>query len=514
MAAGDGGVFISYRRDDTAWPAARLYDLLAARLGAEHLFKDVDNIEPGQDFVARLNSAVADCDVVLVLIGREWLSVTDDAGRRRLDDPRDFVRLEVGSALAGGKLVVPILVDGAEMPPAESLPPDLAPLTRRQAVEISPVNFDIDRLMRVVGPALGVAPATGRRRGRFPSARRTTAAVVVVVGVAVLVAIPVAGMLLNRASPSLVGNTPEPTPPAATPGATLTGLAPPGTPPNLVGVGDAPMDVVVDWVWNKAYVANSGDGTVSVIDTATNQVGATVAVGGRPMAVVVDSPARRAYVADADGGAVTVLDIGSDTVAGSIPVGLEPMALVVDEKAHRLYVANAGEDTVSVVDTVTATVTNTVGVGRRPVGLALDVVEGIVLVATVEDDHGTQLDIESLAVSPVPTGDATSDVRIEQVSHRSVWAFPRTNEVSLVGEQVVSLPVGKAPAALALDESGKRLYVVNTLDNTMTVIATDTGTVAGTVATGGGPTGLDVDGDSRRVWVVNSNDDTVSILAP
>jgi len=514
MAAGDGGVFISYRRDDTAWPAARLYDLLAARLGRDRVFKDVDDIEPGQDFVARLNAAVADCDAVLVLIGRHWVTITDDSGRRRLDDPRDFVRLEVASALAGGKLVVPILVDGAEMPRAESLPPDLAPLTRRQAVEISPVNFDIDRLMRVLEPELGlpVDADRGRKRVRFPAAMRTVAAVVVVVGVATLVAIPVVNSLLSR-STGLVEGTPPPTLTAPTPGSSVTALAP-STPSNLVTVGDGPTDIAIDWVWDKAYVANSGDGTVSVIDTTTNLVTSTVEVGGRPMAVAVESPARRAWVADADSGTVVVLDTATDAVVGSVAVGLEPMGLVVDETARRLYVANAGEDTVTVLDTATEAVVATVPVGRRPVALALDAAEGIVLVATAEDDSATQLDTTSHEVLPVPTGDVTSDVAIEQVTHRSAWAFLRTNEVSLAGDGVISLPVGKAPNALALDETAKRLYVANTLDNTVTVIATDAGTVAGTRAVGGGPTGLAIDQDSRRVFVTNTNDDTVSILQP
>jgi hypothetical protein len=154
VSMGEGGagrVFISYRRQETAWPARQLYDLLAAELGADRVFKDVDNIEPGDDFVERVESAVASCDVLLALIGPQWLTITDSTGARRLDDPEDFVRLEVETALTRDDIrVIPILVDNAKMPSPQELPQALAALTRRQAVEINPVNFDIRRLLRVL----------------------------------------------------------------------------------------------------------------------------------------------------------------------------------------------------------------------------------------------------------------------------------------------------------------------------------------------------------------------------
>ena len=120
MAAGiQGRIFISYRRQETAWPARQLYDVLVGRFGTESVFKDVDDIEPGDDFVERITEAVASCDVLLALIGNQWLTMTDDKGNRRLDNPEDFVRLELTAALSRGVRVVPILVDGAAMPRPE-----------------------------------------------------------------------------------------------------------------------------------------------------------------------------------------------------------------------------------------------------------------------------------------------------------------------------------------------------------------------------------------------------------
>jgi hypothetical protein len=131
------GIFISYRRDDSAGYAGRLYDRLAAHFGADRVFMDVEGIEPGLDFVVAIEEAVGSCRVLIAVIGDEWTNSKDAAGRRRLDDPNDFIRLETGSALQRGIRVVPVLVGGAEMPLAPDLPDDLKALTRRQAIEIN-----------------------------------------------------------------------------------------------------------------------------------------------------------------------------------------------------------------------------------------------------------------------------------------------------------------------------------------------------------------------------------------
>ena len=149
-----GRIFISYRRQETAWPAGRLYDVLVEHFPAEQVFKDVDNIEPGDEFVERITAAVGSCDVLLALIGPNWLTITDKKGQRRLDNPGDYVRLEIETALKRKIRVIPILVDDARMPRADELPATLAPLVRRNAVEINPVTFDTKRLITTVQKTL------------------------------------------------------------------------------------------------------------------------------------------------------------------------------------------------------------------------------------------------------------------------------------------------------------------------------------------------------------------------
>jgi len=145
-----GRIFISYRREENGWPARKLYEVMAERFGEDRVFKDVDSIEPGDDFVDQIQSAVASCDVLLALVGRNWTTTTGPGGGRRLDDPEDFVRLEIEAALNRGIRVIPILVDDARMPKATELPPALAPFLRRQAITVSPVTFDTGRLLRTI----------------------------------------------------------------------------------------------------------------------------------------------------------------------------------------------------------------------------------------------------------------------------------------------------------------------------------------------------------------------------
>jgi len=157
-------IFISYRRDETAYPASWLYDRLKAQFGTAQIFKDVDNIRPGDDFVDRITSAVGSCDVLLAVIGPQWATVTDTLGRRRIDDPDDFVRLEVETALNRNVRVIPLLVDHAEMPNGSELPEPLAPLVRKHALELSPSHFtrDAEELVAVLGQVLTPAPTVLR----------------------------------------------------------------------------------------------------------------------------------------------------------------------------------------------------------------------------------------------------------------------------------------------------------------------------------------------------------------
>src|SRR5262245_11927044 len=149
-------VFICYRRDDSAGHAGRVHDRLEREFGRDLLFMDVDAIPLGADFTKILREEVAKCDVLLAVIGPNWLNVRDEQGNRRLDETDDFVRIEIATALQRDSPVIPIVLDCASNPKAEQLPNDLEELTHRNGLDVRHASFhsDVDKLIRgLKGPS-------------------------------------------------------------------------------------------------------------------------------------------------------------------------------------------------------------------------------------------------------------------------------------------------------------------------------------------------------------------------
>jgi hypothetical protein len=147
-----GGIFISYRRNDAKHAAARLVNHLRRAFSSDQLFLDIDNIDPGLDFKGVVLEKLQACDVLLAVIGPSWLSSSDESGARRLDSPKDYVRIEIETALARDIRVIPVLVDGAPIPDEERLPDALRPLVQRHAVRLEHERFasDADNLTRAL----------------------------------------------------------------------------------------------------------------------------------------------------------------------------------------------------------------------------------------------------------------------------------------------------------------------------------------------------------------------------
>ena len=152
-------IFISYRRSDSAGHAGRLYDYLKNYFGDEWIFFDVNTIGIGTKFDQRIKSELESSDAVLVLIGTQWLDIKDANGNRRLDDPDDYVRLEVEIALSKDIVVIPVLLQSAPMPSDNALPEKMYELSKRNAIKLNDDHWasDLKNFTLKLKKALGIS---------------------------------------------------------------------------------------------------------------------------------------------------------------------------------------------------------------------------------------------------------------------------------------------------------------------------------------------------------------------
>jgi TIR domain-containing protein len=141
-------IVISYRRSDTKWITGRIFEHLENHFGTDHVFMDVDHIQPGEDFREHIRQVLDHCDVVIAIVGAEWQEL-DGSGKSRLHDENDWVRLEISAALSRKIPVVPVLIDGTKMPKSNDLPPELADFAFRQAIPFDTEDFK-NQMLRLI----------------------------------------------------------------------------------------------------------------------------------------------------------------------------------------------------------------------------------------------------------------------------------------------------------------------------------------------------------------------------
>ena len=195
-----GGIFVSYRREDARGHARSLSDALSARFGADRVFRDVETIAPGVDFPEAIAAALDRSDVFLAVIGDKWLTAEKN-GRRRLDDPDDYVRREIASALQKDIRVIPVLLEATTMPSRDQLPAELGELADRNAIRLTDDAWDdgINRLVEAIRP------------GAAKWERDRPSWVAIAIGVGVIAAGVITFVLLGRPDGNGGGEAPPPT---------------------------------------------------------------------------------------------------------------------------------------------------------------------------------------------------------------------------------------------------------------------------------------------------------------
>ena len=222
-------IFISYRREDAEGQAGRLFTDLTRIFGPASVFMDVAGLKAGRDFRHAIDEQLASCGVLLAVIGKGWVGVADGSGRRRLDDPHDFVRLETAAALKRDIPVVPVLVQGAQMPRTDQLPTDMTDLVYRSALEVTHARWDSDVqvLANQLRPYVDVAAPAPAFSAPVPQpAEPATSNRAALAGLAAVAAVVVVGGYLWLGAGTDRTSGADATPPSATPVPVSTGPVP------------------------------------------------------------------------------------------------------------------------------------------------------------------------------------------------------------------------------------------------------------------------------------------------
>ncbi len=564
-----GRVFISYRREETAYAAISLFDRLADRFGRSQIFKDIDSIQLGDDFVEVITTAVGSCDVLLALIGDQWLTITDEQGRARLDNPDDFVRLEIEAALNRNIRVIPILVEGARMPRPDQLPPSLAKLVRRNALELNPGHFDFDtsRLLKVLDTTL--ADATQQRNlaktyqravdaeaaGEWTGAATAYAEILVVDPTYRDAAARREACQARQRLLDLQGELRD----HAAGGqwqavldvnAKLGRLDPSATDPDQLAT-HAQRVLAEERAQREAREAmqTSPDSSASV-SPASAQFGFPVSIDVTP--IQSDQPRIEATIVGASGPApapaptpvpapargprrhrppsrrvwIAVLVALALVAAAAlwvalkpktsqlhrIAVGTQPQSVAISPDGRHAYVANAGEGTVSVINTARNVVTNTIPVP--------DGAYGVVISA-----DGTELYVPTFGheVSVIDTRTDRLVTRLPvagpafTISGNRAYGIGFTSGVLGVidtsTKMIRSIRTGKKGVwGVAVGQDGGQVYAASTTENTVYMIDTETGVTKDISCVPGQAWGIAITRDGHKLYVTANKGNAVYVI--
>lgn len=265
------------------------------------------------------------------------------------------------------------------------------------------------------------------------------------------------------------------------------------------------------------YVVNHGDGTVSVIDTASNLVVKTVAVGNQPLGAAVNAAGTRAYVINQLSGSVSVIDTSINGVVETVTVGGGPSGVAVKPPGDLAYVTNRDDKNVSVIDTTANMVVATVVVGDNPLGITVNPAGTPAYVVNKGSDDVSVIDTTTnQVVSTIEVGNDPSHIAVSPNGHR-VYVTNRSNSsVSVIdtgfNNVIATIQVGALPEGVTVDPSGTRAYVANSGPNSVSVIDTATNEVVKTVEVGATPFELALRPDGARLFVANRQGGSVSVI--
>ncbi|MDD2898239.1 MAG: Ig-like domain-containing protein [Desulfuromonadaceae bacterium] len=268
---------------------------------------------------------------------------------------------------------------------------------------------------------------------------------------------------------------------------------------------------------NRAYVANNGSKTLSVIDTASNSVVATVDVGIGPQGVAINANANRVYMANSGSNTVSVVDTSINAVVATIDIGSRPMGIDVNPSTNRAYVVNSYSNTLSVIDTINNRVVTTINVGLGPQAIALNRSTNLAYVTNSTGNSVSVIDTANNSlVATIPVGTGPQGVVVLPASNRAYVANSNSNSISVIDTTsnavVTTINTGTKPLGLAVNPDVKRVYVANSNSNSMSVIDTTENTVVATIALGIAPQAVAVNTATNKAYVTTSGASALAVI--
>ena len=267
-----------------------------------------------------------------------------------------------------------------------------------------------------------------------------------------------------------------------------------------------------------AYVNHHWEGTVSVVDTATDTVTATIQIGAAPIGIAVSPSGTRVYVAKDHTTELAVIDTATNTVAATVQLPYnDPIGVAVNPAGTRVYVSNGWGENISVVDTATNTVIANIPHEYNPGGLDVTPDGTKLYVGTAYSDFVALIDTATnTLIADIPVGNDTTGIAIDPSGTKAYVARRGNNTVCVldIATSLVTatIPVGSAPTGIVVNPSGTKVYVTNYGDNTVSVIDTASNTVIATITAETSPLGVSVTPDGTRVYVTHTGSDAVLVI--
>ena len=282
----------------------------------------------------------------------------------------------------------------------------------------------------------------------------------------------------------------------------------------MVRVGSEPMAIAVNPVTNRIYVGNSGSGTVSVIDGTTDAVTATVKVGALPYVVAANPTTNKIYVSKTFSNTMTVID-GATNATSDLKAGIQADAIAVDSVTNKLYLTNYESQNVTVMDGTTNDTTS-VFAGVHLWAIALNPVTNKIYLANAGSSKLVVIDRASNALTTVKTGEIPCAVGVDSAANRVYAVNYASDSVTVIdganNSVIATVGVGAHPQAIGINSATHTVYVVNTHSNNVTMIDGTNNSVIATVATGNGPYAIAVDTTANKAYVSNMGKNSLTVI--